>query len=326
MRKLILLLFLICFNKIAFSQVIKGTILESETNNPVCFATIYFNGTFVGTSSDENGNFELSIMKNTSMPLTISAIGYYSVTLANYSKNVQLIIYLKPKVYIIKDVVVKAKSLKRKRKRNLRLFKEEFIGTTSNAQECRILNEKDITFNYDSDDDTIKAYALKPIQIENNALGYRITYYLDKFEYYKNTDATFFCGNLIFKDDLSNDEAKRKFYYIRRENTYLGSRMHLIRVLSSGSLKKSGFTIRNTSYKRLKIKDIVYTDENNNKFLKNSGNIIIEYHSRKSGIEFFKDSIYFDKLGFFNPGLKWSGYMGQQRIADWLPYEYTIEK
>ncbi|HSH50726.1 MAG TPA: carboxypeptidase-like regulatory domain-containing protein, partial [Bacteroidales bacterium] len=113
MRKLILLLFFISFDIIVFGQVIKGTILESETNNPVRFATIYFNKTFFGTSSDENGNFELSILKNTTMPLTISAIGYYSVTIENFSKKDHLNIYLKPKIYIIKDVIVNAKSLKR---------------------------------------------------------------------------------------------------------------------------------------------------------------------------------------------------------------------
>ncbi|HSH52728.1 MAG TPA: hypothetical protein VK982_13465, partial [Bacteroidales bacterium] len=145
----------------------------------------------------------------------------------------------------------------------------------------------------------------------------------------------FFCGNFIFTQDLTDDDTKRQFYYQQRKNTYLGSRMHFIRVLSSMHLKNSGFTIKDTMHKHLKIKDIVYIDENNNKFLKDIGKIIIEYknpkhisnyNSRKSALEFFEDSVYFDETGFFNPGLKWWGNMGQQRIADWLPYEYTIEK
>lgn len=309
-----------------FTQVIKGTIYEENTNNAICFATIYFNGTFVGTSSDQNGNFELSISnRNRSMPLTISAVGYYSITLTNFSETNVLTVYLQPKIYKLNDVIIQAKSLERKRKRNLKLFKEEFIGTTSNAQACKILNEQDITFNYDSDDDTIKAYALKPILIENKALGYKITYYLDKFEYDKNTETTFFCGNIIFNKDLNTNQTN-PFYRNQRELSYFGSRMHFFRVLCSGHLKSSEFLVRDPSFKHLKIKDIVFQDEKHNRFLSYSSNIIIEYNDHKSMIEFFTKPVYFDESGFFNPGIKWKGEMAMQRVADWLPYEYSIEQ
>ena len=115
----------------AYCQVINGTIIDSKTDSTICFATIYFNGTFVGTSSDINGNFKLDISKNASMTLTVSSIGYYSVTLSDFLTDKPLIIYLEPKVFEINDVFVSAKSLARKRKVNLRLFKNEFLGKTA---------------------------------------------------------------------------------------------------------------------------------------------------------------------------------------------------
>ena len=318
MRISLFLILFITFNLTAFGQVIKGTILEKDTKETVSYATIYLNGTFIGTSANHNGNFELNISKKyQSIPLTISAIGYYSVTLTGYSTIDPLIVYLEPKIYGIKDVTICSKSLERKRRRNLRLFKEEFLGTTENAKACEILNEKDITFNYYSDEDTIKAFALKPILIVNNALGYKITYYLDKFEYYKQSEATFFCGNFIFKEDLNVDETKRKLYINKREATYLGSRMHFFRALWSNQLKSSEFLVRDSTFKHLKTKDIVSQDNKQNKFLKYCDNILIE---------FINDSVYFDNTGFFNPGIKWWGDMGTQRIADWLPYEYNPEQ
>ncbi len=311
----------------ASSQVIKGTIFEKKTNNIICFATIYFNGTFVGTLSDQNGNFELYISKeNRSMPLTVSCIGYYSVTLTDFSITEPLIIYLEPQLYELKDVIISGKSLERKRRRNLRLFRKEFIGTTANAHGCNILNENDITFNYDSDDDTVKAYALKPILIENTALGYKITYFLDRFEYYKKTQATFFSGNFIFIKDLNDDEAQTQFYKSRREHTYLGSRMHFFRVLWSGQLDSSGFIVRSPSYDTLNLDTIVFQDDKQNKFLGFTSNILIEYNNSKSTIEFVQEFVYFDESGLFSPGIKWSGEMARQRIADWLPYEYSIEQ
>jgi hypothetical protein len=66
-----------------------------------------------------------------------------------------------PKVYEFSEVVINAKSHVRERKMNLRVFKDEFLGTTSNAMKCDIMNENEITFNYDSDRDTLKAFASK---------------------------------------------------------------------------------------------------------------------------------------------------------------------
>ena len=203
MKKIILIFLFINFNIVAYNQVIKGTILENKTRIPI-LATVYFNGTFVGTQSDLDGNFELDISKNTSMPLTISSIGYYSVNLTSFSTNKPLIIYLTPKVYEVKEVVISSKSLVRKRKANLNLFKKVFLGTTANARNCKIINENDITFNYDSDRDTLKAFASKPLLIINRALGYKITYYLDRFEYSKRDRSMLFTGTLIFNEDLAN--------------------------------------------------------------------------------------------------------------------------
>ncbi|MBK6284266.1 MAG: carboxypeptidase-like regulatory domain-containing protein [Draconibacterium sp.] len=63
MRKFFLLIALIILQMAAYCQVINGTIIDSKTDSTICFATIYFNGTFVGTSSDINGNFKLDISK-----------------------------------------------------------------------------------------------------------------------------------------------------------------------------------------------------------------------------------------------------------------------
>ncbi len=326
MRKLILLFIFISFYTVAYNQVIKGTVLDKNTNDTICFASVYFNATFSGTTSDRKGNFELDISKNRAMPLTISAIGYYSVTLDNFSTAKSLIIYLTPKTYELAGVAVAAKSLERKRRRNLELFKAEFLGTTASAENCVILNENDITFNYDSDKDTLKAFALKPIQIDNRILGYKITYYLDKFEYYKKKYATFFRGNIIFSEDAANEQSKKQFYERMRKFTYLGSRMHFFRALWANELKPVGFIIKDSAGDFLKYKDIVFQD-GDNKFLKYPGNLFVSYNINSSYIVFLTEKVYFDETGYFDPaGINWKGEMAEQRIADWLPYEYSVEK
>ena len=331
MIKFIFILLFLNFNIVAYSQVIKGIVLERKTNTPV-LATIYFNGTFVGTLSDLNGNFELDISKNNSMPLTISSVGYYSITLTDYSKVKPLIVYLTPKVHELKEVVISSTSLARKRKVYLNKFKDVFLGTTDNAGNCEIINENDITFNYDSSKDTLVAFASKPILINNKALGYKISYYLDKFEYYKNLNSFSLIGNIVFNEDLTNRNPDKQIYENRRKDAYLGSRMHFFRALWANELTTAGFIVKNSANKYLSYKDIV-VEENCNlpdsiktckKYLKYRENLQIIYSSSLSDVTLFAPKVRFDKNGNFDLGLEWGGEMLTKRVGDMLPSEYTI--
>ena len=325
MRKYILISLFINFCTVAYNQVIKGTILDKQAKSTISFAAVYFSGTYVGTTSDQNGNFVLDITKYASRQLTISAVGYYSFTLTDFSTGEPCMIYLTPKVYEIEEVSVSAKSLTRKRKVNLRLFKKEFLGTSYNARKCEIINEDDITFNYGSDDDTLKVFALNPILIYNKTLGYHITYYLDKFEYDKKSKTTSFTGDIIFNEDLTIDETNKRSYERRRRYAYSGSRMHFFRALWADDLRSTRFTIKNSADEELKYEDVVIQEDNNRKFLKYTENLDIYYLSSWSPISFLKEQVFFEQDGFFDPsGILWRGQMSRKRIADWLPYEYSI--
>jgi hypothetical protein len=328
MKKLTLIFLLINFYIAAYNQVIRGTVFDKETKSPVGFAYLYFNGTFTVTQSDQNGNYELDVSKNASMPLTISAIGYYSSTLTDFSTEKPNLIYLIPKLYELKEITINAKSLARRRKANLILFKNAFLGTTSNARNCKILNETDITFNYNSDKDTLKAFALKPILIDNRALGYSIAYYLDKFAYVKRGRAFFFQGNITFNEDLNKDAAQKEVFEMRRKYAYFGSRMHFFRSLWLDDLRSAGFAIKNSSNENLTYKDIVIEDVSKGKFLKYSESLGICYNSKEplSKLVFLKDKIFFSNDGYFDSlGVSWEGYMASLRIGDWLPYEYLFK-
>jgi hypothetical protein len=325
MKKIILFLLLIYSFSIGYTQVIKGTILDKSNNSKISFATVYLNGTSVGTYSDQNGYFELDITKYSTMPLTVSALGYYSVTLSDFSKDKTLVAFLTPKIFELNEVVINSKSLARERNLKLIAFRNEFLGATENGQSCEIINEKDIALNYDSNNDTLKAFASKPLIIYNRRLGYKITYYLDKFQYCKRKKFLSFEGSIIFSKDSINTDAQKQTFDRRRKYAYLGSRMHFFRVLWSNSLKGAGFTIINTSDESLYYNNIVIQKDNQRKFLAYDEKIGIGYYSREpsSYIGFLKKEVYFDKNGYFDPsGIAWEGQMSRPRIGDLLPYEY----
>jgi hypothetical protein len=332
-RRLILLLLFTGFNSTAYNQVIKGTIRDQITGNVIGYASVYFNGTFAGTLTDNAGNFELDISKFSTKPLTVSALGYFSVTLTNPDSIKAPVIYLTPKFFELNEVVISAKKISAARRTNLKIFKREFLGTTMNSNNCIILNEEDIIFSSDISGDTLIAFALKPILVENNALGYKLSYYLDIFKFNKHTSYMLLTGNCIFYEDQNSAEIQKQKYDSRRRNTYNGSRMHFFRSLWENNLITAGFDIKDDKYKQLQYDKIVTESLSAgegilNKYLCAEGRIRITFHNLRFPFEstmiINKKYVYFDQSGFFDPfGITWQGEMSRHRVADMLPSEYN---
>ena len=333
MKGIIGAFFIMCMCHLSQAQFINGVVLDKKTDEKICFATVYFDNTFVGTTSNNKGQFSLKMPDNSNMPLVVSSIGYYSVSIPKYTRRDSLIIYLSPKEYKIQEVSVKEKSLVRKRKAYLRIFKSQFLGDTENGMNCVITNPKDISFNYHSCSDTLKGFASKPIEIENKMLGYRVKYFLDKFEYYRKTQSFFYTGHIIFKEDLAAN-GKNKMNFLReRKDTFLGSRMHFFRSLWNNDLTKNGFSVRDKYGTKLGVdkfvhlvsQDLISSKEGQKKYVSYLKDLSIYHYSKVSRLKITEPRVYFDKNGYFDMGLFWEGELADKRIGDKLPFEYVLE-
>jgi hypothetical protein len=342
MKRIILFLLLTGFFQIAHAQIVRGTIFDRSDSSVIAYAVIYISGTSTGTYSDINGNFELNISRNISKPITISMVGFYSLTLSEHSSNKSYKIYLTAKTNELGEVVVKGK--RGNWETYLKIFKGQFLGTSGNALMCDILNEKDLRF-VKMNDTSLSAYSVKPLIIHNKALGYDITYYLDKFIYsprnddkQNNKESCFILGNYLFKDELSSlNASSKKAVERRRRNVYSGSRMQFFRLLFSGDVKQRGksttalsergsvrsvFIISTRPPSELKL----VSNDSLSCYLKYDGALSVKYKGMDSKITFKKDSVYFEKYGFYDPfGIDFSGSMSNPRIGDLLPYDYELK-
>ena len=331
MKRITIIIIIINFFSISYSQTFKGVIRDQLTDRTINLAAVYINGTTVGASSDNNGYFELNLTNHRYEPIIISAIGYYSITLSDYLTDISQIIYLTPKVYKLDEVVIAAsgKTSSRNRRINLKLFKKEFLGVSINARKCELLNEMDVTLLQEKDNDTLKAFSSNPILINNKALGYRITYYLDKFAYCKTNGSLTIFGNYIFEDySNSLEKPEKEKVENRRKKVYLGSRMHFFRSLWKNKIDSVGFSVINSQNNKLNYNELVTNTVKLTKNLNYKGNLVIKYYKRMetSRITIKRDYVTFDENGYFDPyEIYWDGFMAMQRIGDLLPFEYSIK-
>ena len=331
MKRLFFILVFINLYLTTYNQIIKGTILDKETKSPITYATIYFEGTSVASFTNGKGNFVLDIKNINSMPLTISALGYYSMTLDNFSPEKVVLVYLSPKIFKLNEISVTVRGNPKIRKQNLEIFRREFLGRTENAKECQILNEDDIRFIISANKDTLKAFSIKPIIVNNKGLGYNITYFMDNFEYIKSESVNHLVGKALFNKDTTSllDENIE----LRRNYAYFGSRMNFFRSLWLKELKLAGFTVKNktrTFTDNELVRYQVNLDTNRVKkyiYYSNTLPVILtitfEPVKAESGMELSQNNIYFDKDGYYKGrGIIWHGEMAKEGIADLLPYDF----
>lgn len=98
--------------------LIKGTIIDETTKEPVAFANMGLLGTVAGVASDMDGKFELSVPdKYATYVLRVSAVGYapYEIKAYEAREKGEFTIFLKPVAYGIGEVDVYAESLVYKR-------------------------------------------------------------------------------------------------------------------------------------------------------------------------------------------------------------------
>ncbi len=88
---------------------VRGTIINSETHQPVVFSSVFIEGTRIGTVSNSNGKFLIKIpIKYRHKRLGFSSIGYKTnfVPVTNLNK-ISNKVYLSPAIIPIKEVVIR---------------------------------------------------------------------------------------------------------------------------------------------------------------------------------------------------------------------------
>lgn len=226
----------------------KGLVLDASTNQPIAGASVFINASGIGTVCDANGQFSLNrfIQANLGNPnLTIAAVGYETATYNLTTRNGDVVIYLKPLVRELETVTVHASEKNGWQKYGTD-FMENFFGYSEFSKQCVLKNPEVLSFYYDPVQRILRVIAKRPLSIENNALGYKITYWLDEFEHNYKTRIITFKGSSLFEDRIQPKvgRARATKWTKHRAEAFNGSVMHFIRSVYAGKLAQSGFVVR----------------------------------------------------------------------------------
>ncbi|MCF8358839.1 MAG: carboxypeptidase-like regulatory domain-containing protein [Prolixibacteraceae bacterium] len=152
---LLFLIFTIPVTVSGNNQTIKGTILNSKTNNPLAYVNVAVEGTYYGTVSNGNGGFKLVIpdrLYNNS--ISFSAIGYKSKSIPISEISSNFTVKMIPADYLIGEVTVMPDStLRTLLKRAYEKIPENYpdYPTRSNGFFRECVKQKDARYLYISE-------------------------------------------------------------------------------------------------------------------------------------------------------------------------------
>ncbi len=212
-------------------------------------AGIYLSGYTTATVTNNDGKFTLPALKPGSYEVVIQMMGFlpYSKSILITDQSASFTAILSENTIQLQEVTIKADP---NRAKNLKLFLEFFIGRTPNSAQCKLLNPQILFIEDDRKEGILRVSTNDFLIVENKALGYRLKYMLNLFEYDFNTRIIYFSGLPVF-EDLKGSGSKRKKWLQAREIAYAGSPQHFFQSLYKNQIQQEGFIL----YKRVKTKN-----------------------------------------------------------------------
>ena len=326
---------------------ISGRVLDSDSGEPLEGTHIFLANTTLGAASDPQGYFEINRVTPGPYSLVVSMLGYATqqrdIEVLPDERIEDIVFRLSPMSYEIEGIEVAGQENRRWQKQ-IRVFEEHFIGRSENGKLCTILNPYVLNFEGDAVL-RLTASANEPLQIENRALGYVITFVLEEFML--DGSLLRFTGKPFFQEMTPEDEEEQLNWLVQREQTYLGSLSHLLAsiirdeaseegyelYIAGGAEKRTGLHSRDLlqatskpyAFKLLfeNALTVVYTRKLQNKRRlfdrKSVREVSLRHTDEDSGI------INWD--GYHYPDiLTVSGALGKRRVADALPREFGLSR
>ena len=242
MKRVLTFVLLVASAQLAEAQIaatITGTITDT-TGAPIPQANVFIASSMAGTTTNDNGVYTLSGIPLGTLRLVVSSIGYESdhVDLflreaRTYTQDFQL----RERIYELGEVTVSTNN--RRWQRQLERFTTIFIGESPNAQETTIINPEVLDFSGRGGE--FRAQASEPLIIENKALGYKLTYFLNEFIAEPNSWR--WDGEPLFEplEPSSPEEAAR--WNAKRDSAFYGSFRHFLLSVINNQVEEQGFKI-----------------------------------------------------------------------------------
>jgi hypothetical protein len=223
--------------------VVRGRVVDDSTGSSLPQTNVFVANSTIGTAADGEGRFVLRGVPLGTQQIVASIVGYVLETWTLHLTDTimyEVEFRLRPHEVQMPGVLVEAKDPV-EWKKHLQRFVDSFFGTGPNSAQCRLMNPQVLDFQVDEQKNQFTATAREPLEIENRALGYSVTYILRR--YVESPQLLQFVGVTHFEESRPMDTLESMRWKESRRKVYYGSRRHFLSALIRKTWKEDGFEV-----------------------------------------------------------------------------------
>ncbi|MDJ0366668.1 carboxypeptidase-like regulatory domain-containing protein [Hymenobacter sp. H14-R3] len=240
----ILFLQLLCALSAVAQVTVGGTVRDSLTRRPLPFASVFLANTTRGATTDAQGHYALAGVPAGHYELTATYLGYQlrqrAITVAEQTGVFD--VALPPAAQQLAEVVVRPNP---HRAADYQRFLELFLGTSTLAKQCRVRNPDAVQIDYDPERNVLMASASHALEVDNPALGYRLTFYdLDFQANFASQEMTVTSLSHLAFRELPGGAARQRRWAANRQRAYAGSLLHFLRSVHANQVAAAGFEVQ----------------------------------------------------------------------------------
>lgn len=255
MKKLILSTLLVSFLVFVSqaqnnSGMIQGKVIDSQ-NVGVADVAVFVPFTSIWSTTNSKGEFSLKGFPAGKVEISFRHLSFEPQTLLvqiSSGSVVNLNVVLVNSVVEMNEVVKKASSADWKR--GFEIFSQYILGDKL-GRSCKVKNPEDMFFYFDGN--RLVGHATKPLEIENNYLGYTLIYYLDYFWWEERNlllddshpQISFaFSGSALYKDRIDDNWVRKIGWERNRQHEFKGTLRHFMQSIYDGKVVDQGYILK----------------------------------------------------------------------------------
>ncbi|MDR1153957.1 MAG: carboxypeptidase-like regulatory domain-containing protein [Bacteroidales bacterium] len=237
----LLLLHLNTYSQSRVQRVITGQVVDADTGDPVPTASVFIANTTVGTTTDDEGNYQLKIPGEGNYEIVVSHVGYIPESHTININRSFTRINVSLKIHELNEVEITANN--NIKEQDIYLFWKRILGVPLETKSIRVINPNDVYLFYNPETRYLKASCRVPIQIVNEETGYHIQYILYSFIHNYNKNITSWEGHPLFEELQPKNKRQKSTWENNRKKIYHASLVHFVRSLYHGNLLQDGFML-----------------------------------------------------------------------------------
>jgi hypothetical protein len=255
-------------------RYISGRNTDADNNEPVPGASVFFDNTTVGISTNANGEYRLRIPGQGSYRLTVSHVGYQTVFMDIEPETTAMKFDTAMQSIELEELNVATRV--RFRQADINLFWRTILGKNPSRRTIQATNTESVFYYYNPETKILKVTCREPLQIVNYETGYRIQYVLNNFTHDYNSGLTDWRYQSVFTELEPQNARQKDTWDKNRKEVYDVSLTKFVKSLYNNTLLNDGFVLANFDRSLFSRDEILQTNPiTNSKTINTNGLVLL---------------------------------------------------